>query len=133
MYKPVQDIFYRRARKYVELDEMKSLGELVCTVAHIQTWALLYLYEGFNMFLVRSFLSERKAAALCTAAGLHKIDGVGLAQSQFLAPADDWTELEERRRIFWVVFTQDRFMCVGSGFTPAFDEQDVRFFSCPSL
>ncbi|KAJ9606103.1 hypothetical protein H2200_009064 [Cladophialophora chaetospira] len=125
-YRPVQDVFYQRARKYAELDEMKSLGQLVCTVAHIQTWALLCLYESFNMFLVRSFLSERKAAALCIAAGLHKLDGVGLATSQFLGPAEDWTDLEERRRIFWCIFMHDRFLCAGSGFTPAFDEQDIQ-------
>lgn len=124
-YRSVQDIFYKRGRKYVELDEMKGFGEHVCTVAHIQTWSLLHLYESFNMYLVRSFLSERKAAALCIAAGLHKLDGVGLSTSQFLPPADDWTDLEERRRIFWAVFIQDRFLCAGSGFTPAFDEQDV--------
>ena len=44
------------------------------------------------MFLIRSFLSECKAAVLCIAAGLHKLDGVGLATSQFLSPAEDWTD-----------------------------------------
>jgi hypothetical protein len=128
-YKPVQDIFYQRARKYAEQDEMRSFGEQVCTVGHIQAWVLICLYESFNMYLVRGFLSIRKAAALILAAGLHKLDGVGLATTMFLSPAEDWTDLEERRRTFWAIFMHDRFLSAGSGFTPAFDEQDVSLFS----
>jgi hypothetical protein len=124
-YKPVQDIFYQRARKYAERDEMKSFGELVFTTDHIQTWLLLYFYEQVHTSLARGFLSARKAAALCVAAGLTRLDGAGLIAIQFLPPAKDWIELEERRRIFWVTFMHDRFLCASSGYAPAFEEQDV--------
>ena len=35
-----QDIFYRRSRKYIEIDEMKGQGEVFVSLAHAQTWSL---------------------------------------------------------------------------------------------
>jgi hypothetical protein len=113
-YKPLASIFYQRARKYMELDEMKSFGEFVCTAEHIQTWALLYLFEAFNAYLVRSFLSERKAAALCIACGYHKLDSLNSPIVPYQPPAEDWTQLEERRRIFWVIYMHDRYVYIST-------------------
>lgn len=125
-YIPFQELFYQRARKYADLDEMKHYGEHACTVAHAQTWTLIAVYEMTNLYLARGFLSGRKASALCISIGLNKLDGVGLTMSRLSSPAEDWIELEERRRTFWIVYVHDRYICSGTGWTPALDEQDIQ-------
>ncbi|RYE55305.1 MAG: fungal specific transcription factor domain-containing protein [Rhizobiaceae bacterium] len=34
---------------------------------------------------------------------------------RLLPPSNDWTELEERRRVFWVIFLLDRFCSISTG------------------
>lgn len=45
---------------------------------------------------------------------------VQLAQS-----SDDWTELEERRRLFWIIFMLDRFCSVSTGWDTSLTSDDV--------
>lgn len=42
-----------------------------------------------------------------------------------LAPAEDWTEAEERRRVFWNVFSLDRFCSVTMGWNTSLTSDDV--------
>lgn len=42
-----------------------------------------------------------------------------------LAPAQDWTETEERRRVFWNVFNLDRFCSVTMGWNTSLTSDDV--------
>jgi hypothetical protein len=56
---------------------------------------------------------------------LHHLDGGGEDVKQTIAPARDWTELEERRRIFWAAFCSDRYSCAGTGWPMTIDERDV--------
>ncbi|KAI1378343.1 hypothetical protein F4677DRAFT_443557 [Hypoxylon crocopeplum] len=44
-YAAYPDIFYRRARQYADLDEMKGYGEHFITVAHAQAWCIIATYE----------------------------------------------------------------------------------------
>ena len=124
-----QDIFYRRARKYIELDEMKSQGEAFISLAHAQTWVLICAYEFKMMYFPRAWMSVGRAARLVTMMGLNRVDGAGLDVKQALAPAKDSTELEERRRTFWMAYCVDRYASVGTGWPMSIDERDVRLSS----
>ncbi|KAH8683616.1 fungal-specific transcription factor domain-containing protein [Ilyonectria robusta] len=42
-----------------------------------------------------------------------------------LSPAKDWTEAEERRRVFWNVFSLDRFCSVSMGWNTSLTSDDV--------
>ncbi|KAL2127422.1 hypothetical protein VTI74DRAFT_10759 [Chaetomium olivicolor] len=44
---------------------------------------------------------------------------------QSLAPTNDWTENEERRRVFWNVFLLDRFCSVAMGWNTSLTSDDV--------
>ncbi|KAF2269998.1 hypothetical protein CC78DRAFT_550367 [Lojkania enalia] len=44
---------------------------------------------------------------------------------QLVEPTDDWTELEERRRLFWVIFLLDRFCSVTTGWNTSLTSEDV--------
>ena len=121
-----QDIFYRRARKYVELDEMKSRGEVFVSLARAQTWTLICAYEFKMMHFPRAWMSVGRAGRLALMMGLNRIDGAGLDVKQALPPPRDITETEERRRTFWMAYCVDRYASIGTGWPIAIDERDVR-------
>ncbi|KAL9038019.1 MAG: hypothetical protein Q9180_003390 [Flavoplaca navasiana] len=120
------DVFYRRARKYAEIDEMKGLGEAYVSVAHCQTWILTSTYEFHMMFFPRAWSSVGRAGRLAMMMGLNRVDGMGLDVKQVLPPPRDWTEGEERRRAFWMAYCVDRYASMGTGWPVAMDERDIR-------
>ncbi|PGH27404.1 hypothetical protein AJ80_00882 [Polytolypa hystricis UAMH7299] len=124
-YMALHSHFYQRARKYMELDEMKGLGEAMITVAHCQAWCLIASYEFKLMHFPRAWMSTGKSSRLALMMGLHRQDGAGLDVKQCLPPARDWTEREERRRTFWAAFCQDRYASTGTGWPMMLDERDI--------
>lgn len=124
-YSNLHGLFYQRARKYAELDEMKGLGEGIVSLAHCQTWLLISSYEFRMMFFPRAWLSCGKASRFALMLGLNRIDGAVTEVKQSLPPPRDWTEKEERRRVFWMAFCVDRYASVGTGWPVLFDERDI--------
>ncbi|TDZ21908.1 Citrinin biosynthesis transcriptional activator ctnR [Colletotrichum orbiculare MAFF 240422] len=124
-YTDLKDLFYQRARKYVEADYIKGYGEHMISVAHAQTHVLLASYEFKMMYFPRAWMSTGSAVRLCQMIGLHRLDGAGLDVKQCLPPARDWTEKEERRRTFWMAFCEDRYASIGTGWPMTVDEKDI--------
>ncbi|KAK7741676.1 hypothetical protein SLS63_001233 [Diaporthe eres] len=121
----LRDLFYQRARKYVEADYVKGFGEHLISVAHAQTHVLLAEYEFKMMYFPRAWMSTGSAVRLCQMMGLHRLDGAGLDVKQCIPPPRDWTEREERRRTFWMAFTEDRYASIGTGWPMTIDEKDI--------
>ncbi|KAI9799033.1 MAG: hypothetical protein M1826_005608 [Phylliscum demangeonii] len=124
-YSSLTEIFYHRARKYAELDELKGLGEGILTLAHCQCWSLIASYEFKMMYFPRSWMSTGRAVRLSQMLSLHRLDGVGLDVKMVLAPPRDWTEREERRRTFWMAFCNDRYASIGTGWPMLIEEKDI--------
>ncbi|PLB55143.1 hypothetical protein P170DRAFT_33222 [Aspergillus steynii IBT 23096] len=124
-YNNLHELFYQRARKYAELEEMKGLGEGVLSLACCQTWLLIGTYEFRMMCFPRAWLSVGKASRLSLMLGLNRIDGLGHGVKQSLPATSDWTEKEERRRVFWMAYCVDRFASVGTGWPVLFDDRDI--------
>lgn len=124
-FQDLKDLFYQRARKYLESDYIKGYGEHMISVAHAQTHVLLSSYEFKWMYFPRAWMSTGSAVRLCQMIGLHRLDGGGLDVKQCLPPPRDWTEKEERRRTFWMAFCQDRYASIGTGWPMTIDEKDI--------
>lgn len=124
-YSSLQEHFYHRARKYIQMDEMKGHGESMLTLAHCQSWALISSYEFKSMYFPRAWISAGRAVRMAQMMNLHKLDGAGLDVKQCLPPPKDWTEREERRRTFWMCFNVDRYASIGTGWPMTMDERDV--------
>lgn len=124
-YSSLAEHFYRRARKYVEADEMKGHGEATLTIAQAQCWSLIANYEFKLMYFPKAWMSTGRATRLAQMMGLHRLDGAGLDVKQCLSPPKDWTEKEERRRTFWIAFCQDRYASIGTGWPMMVEERDV--------
>ena len=56
-YADLKDIFYQRARKYLELDYMKGHGEHIMSVGHCQTHIILASYEFKMMYFPRAWMN----------------------------------------------------------------------------
>ncbi|KAF1989361.1 hypothetical protein K402DRAFT_326987 [Aulographum hederae CBS 113979] len=125
-YAALEEHFYQRARKYMEIDEMRGHGENIITVAHCQAWVLISLYEFKLMYFPRAWMSTGRAVRLAQMMGLHRLDGPGLDVKQCLPPPRDWTEREERRRTFWMCFCEDRYASIGTGWPMTLEEKDIK-------
>jgi len=124
-FQTLKDLFYARARKYLESDYIKGYGEHMISVAHAQTHVLLASYEFKWMYFPRAWMSTGSGVRLSQMIGLHRLDGSGLDVKQCLPPPRDWTEREERRRTFWMAFCLDRFASIGTGWPMTIDEKDI--------
>jgi hypothetical protein len=124
-YGNLKDLFYQRARKYVEADYIKGFGEHMISVAHTQTHILLAHYEFKMMYFPRAWMSTGAAAKMAQMLGLHRMDGAGLEVKECLPPPRDWTEREERRRTWWMAFCEDRYASIGTGWPMTIDERDI--------
>jgi hypothetical protein len=78
------------------------------------------------MLFTRAAMSSAKAVRLVEMMGLHRIDGGGHEMAPTLAPARDWTDLEERRRTFWGVFCIDCHGSISTGWPTLINPNDVR-------
>ncbi len=124
-YMDYQDIFYRRARKYVEADEMTGRGEGLVSLAHAQCWLLIGTYEFKMMYFPRAWMSAGRAARLVLMMGLNQVEGVSADAKQSLPLPEDWTECEERRRTFWMAYCVDRYASMSTGWPLSINEKDV--------
>lgn len=124
-YSFLEEHLYARARKYIQLDEMKGHGEHMVTIAHCQAWLLISLYEFKQMLFPRAWVSVGRGARLASMMCLNRLDGVGLDVKHCIPPPRDWIEREERRRTFWIAFCHDRYASIGTGWPMMFDERDV--------
>ncbi|KAM0653481.1 hypothetical protein ACHAO3_001541 [Verticillium nonalfalfae] len=70
-------------------------------------------------------MSSAKAVRLVEMMGLHRIDGAGHDMAPTLAPPKDWTDVEERRRVFWGVFTIDCHASISTGWPTLIDPHDI--------
>lgn len=64
-YNDLKDLFYQRARKYIESDYIKGYGEHVISVSHAQTHILLACYELRMMYFPRAWMNTGSAVRLC--------------------------------------------------------------------
>ncbi|KAI0879611.1 hypothetical protein GGS24DRAFT_438045 [Hypoxylon argillaceum] len=124
-YHAYHDVFYRRARQYVDIDEMKGNGEHFITVAHAQTWCIIATDEAKSMMFTRAAMSCARAVRLSAMMGLHHLDSPPDESSPTLAPPQDWAELEERRRVFWGIFCIDSHCSISTGWPHLIDPAQV--------
>ncbi|KAI4720324.1 hypothetical protein E4T48_03504 [Aureobasidium sp. EXF-10727] len=124
-YEGMVDTLYRRARHYLERDEMSGVGEKMINLATVQAWQCIGAYEFKMMYFPRAWLSTGRTSRLALMMGLHRVDGPNIDVKQCLPPPKDWIEREERRRLFWMAFAGDRYASIGTGWPMTIDETDV--------
>ncbi|KAF5983051.1 Zn(II)2Cys6 transcription factor [Fusarium bulbicola] len=130
-YKPMAEAFYVRARQYIQADEMKSDSDQI-SLAHCQAWILISHFEAQHLWFSRASMSIARAIRLAQILGLHRLDGKNAA-GLTLPIALDFTEEEERRKTFWVIFTTDRITSSTGGWPTMMDWRSVNTNATPIL
>jgi hypothetical protein len=118
--------FYRRARNYMEFDEVDGDGSRFVTLAHAQAWILLACFEGRNMWFSKAAMSVSRSVRLAQVLGLHCVDGEQQRPGPTIPPPADWVEKEERRRTLWAIFSNDRFASSTAGWPTLMDHRIIR-------
>ncbi|KAF4626934.1 hypothetical protein G7Y89_g11226 [Cudoniella acicularis] len=124
-YSSYEDVFYQRARSYLQEAEMKGYGEAFVDLYHAQTWGLIGTYEAKKTYFSRSWMSTGRMTRMCHMLGLHRLDGDGTDVKRVLPHPKDFIELEERRRCFWAAFYCDRWASSGTGWPMSIDEREI--------
>ena len=92
---------------------------------YAQAWSLVATYEASKTLFSRAWMSVGRAVRLAQMLGLHRLDGDDTTGKNILPAANDWIELEERRRTFWATFYGDRWAASGTGWPMIIDDDDV--------
>ncbi|EGR49450.1 uncharacterized protein TRIREDRAFT_77291, partial [Trichoderma reesei QM6a] len=124
-YDRIADVFYKRARHYAETDELKGDGEHFITIAHAQTWVLITAYEARAMLYTRASMSAARGSRLVQMLALDRIDAPDDLLPPSLGPPIDWTELEERRRVFWIAFSNDAQGSIATGWNSIIRTEEI--------
>ncbi|EXF74016.1 binuclear zinc transcription factor [Colletotrichum fioriniae PJ7] len=117
--------FYHRAKAYVEADEMRGDGQFFATVAHAQCWTLIANFEAQQLYFAQASMSLCRAIRIGQMLGLHRVDGEGVDAMSLLPPPRDWSEAEERRRTWWVIYCSDRLVSGSTGWPVMINQQDI--------
>ena len=126
----IQDDLYTHTRLMIDNLELESLQEDCIQIEQVQAWVLLSVYEFMRVGYRRGWMSAGKCFRFAVLMGLHNIDGrdgIATNSSSILS----WTEIEERRRVFWMAYTIDRIISLLDQLPLTFDQHVVS--SAPSL
>lgn len=121
---------YALARSNIEKAEREDSGEPFLTISAVQTLLLIVFYEFKKKSLARTWMSIGRAMRLAKAMELDHLDRDTTegGKSGFqvpLPPTNNLTEMEERRKTFWVAYIFDSYVSVRTGCSPTFDRMDV--------
>ncbi|KAL2164079.1 hypothetical protein VTH06DRAFT_3293 [Thermothelomyces fergusii] len=123
------DALYRRARQYLEADELKGQGEHFITIGHAQAWAIIASDEARSLLFTRACMSSGRAVRLAGMMGLHRLDSPHtedeLPMAPMIPPPRSWAELEERRRLFWGTYCMDCYGSISAGWPTLIDVEKV--------
>ncbi|KAH9224895.1 hypothetical protein DL95DRAFT_350955 [Leptodontidium sp. 2 PMI_412] len=127
----VQDTYRSRLKRRVQLYGLENSN-----IRTIQSMVLLtvdmlgtsHSPETSNMvaLITQSILNFRLGFELGHSINASSQMNTSVLRSRLLPPAGSWIENEERRRLFWVVYSMDRYTTLGTYSRFAIDERAAR-------
>lgn len=96
-------------------------------MSHAQCWLLIAYFEAQSGMFPRAFVSLGQSIRLAQILNLHQLDRRehGCSLLTQCPPPQDWIELEERRRTWWLIYVADRLVFATSGLPAAVDDRQV--------
>ncbi|KAK3954153.1 hypothetical protein QBC32DRAFT_97490 [Pseudoneurospora amorphoporcata] len=129
MYDRYYDVFYRRARQYLEADELKGLSEHFITLHHAQALIITAINEARSLLFTRAAMTASRCARLVHMLGLQRLDesleDAENSDRPVLPPPKSWVELEERRRTFWGAYCVNVHVTMNTGWSIMMDVKDT--------
>jgi hypothetical protein len=106
-----------------ELDSTPSIEPM--TIKELEARTLLVMYEIMHMDFRTAWISAGNCLRLALLLRLHEID-IPRYSPRTSDSEQTWSEIEEQRRIFWVVYILDCFMNLINEAPFRMDEETVR-------
>lgn len=118
---------YQQARKHLRSEDSATRKRNIIPVAYAQAWIIMAMCEMKLGYYAKSCMSTGYAVRLIQMMNLQDIDRDHGVASPDSSPASyNWTEREEKRRVFWQVFCMDRYLCISEGLPTLIDDRDIR-------
>ncbi|CAG1994106.1 unnamed protein product [Fusarium graminearum] len=114
--------FYKRARNYLQEQELGNLGTNDLSLGHVQAWALMSCFEAEHTMFAKASITLSSALRAAQMLNLHRVD----IPKSMETVSTDWIKLEERRRTWWTIFCFDRFVCATTGWPALIHQSKVR-------
>jgi hypothetical protein len=127
-FQHIQEDLYSQTRLMIENLEMKFLNADCMEIEHVQAWALLTIYEFMRVGYKRAWMSAGKCFRLALLMRLHNVDGRDDIAA-ILLQSLSFTEIEERRRTFWLAYTIDRIISLLDRLPMTFNQHTVGIMS----
>ncbi len=126
-----KETYKRAAKSYVLSHAIESTS-----ISSVQALALLAIdligsdqgpsSWGILALLTRSAVHLGLAAEDDQPAAYSRAPAPSLSRTSIIPPAADWAEDESRRRLFWLIFSLDRYACASTGWDFALPDFDIR-------
>ncbi|KAK4160155.1 hypothetical protein QBC43DRAFT_270881 [Cladorrhinum sp. PSN259] len=113
-FRSLADSLYHETLRLLETrSQTPTLGEgLEMPLEQIQAWLLLAHYEILRVNEHQAMITAGRAFRLVQMARLYELDREEAEENSKTASSDEeFAELEEKRRTFWLAFCLDRFLC----------------------
>lgn len=104
----------------LEILEVKDTKVDFIEIERVQAWILLTIYEFMRSCYRQGWMRAGRAFRLVQLMRLYEIDTPGNAANN-----QDWVEVEEKRRAFWMAYCLDRFVSIRNGWPLTLSEQVV--------
>lgn len=131
-YSALEHEFYTRCVKYIDRAEQNGFGEEVLNLQYIQALVLLCLYEHRAGSFARAWIYTGKVGRAIHMNNIHEIDAplgarfTGLFSSPKFDPrAKNTAELDEARRVFWIMYILDHYGSVATGWPVTIKDNEV--------
>lgn len=109
-----EEMYHGVRKKLEDLENHDSLDELT-DFTQTQAWVLLAWYEFTQVGFGRGWMSTGRVLRRIQLMRLNELDASPEMASQ-------WLDQEERRRVFWLVYSLERVIGLRDGFLPSFGE-----------
>ncbi|KAE8393611.1 fungal-specific transcription factor domain-containing protein [Aspergillus alliaceus] len=121
-YDHIRDRLYSETRAMLNALDLEDSAMGVCQIEQVQAWLLLTFYEFSRTNYRRGWITAGRAFRLVQLLQLYDLDNPNTAK---IGPGEDFVELEERRRTFWVAYCLDRFVSIGNGSPLTLNEEVI--------
>lgn len=120
-----RELMYRETRQMLEEQELNEDDMNTVPLEQVQAWILITFYEFLRTSYRRAWFSAGRVFRLVQLLKLHEADQT-IINPAFLTGTEDNIIAEEKRRVFWVAYSLDRFTSLHNGLPLTMTEEVVR-------
>ncbi|CAO1604841.1 MAG: hypothetical protein LQ349_000479 [Xanthoria aureola] len=126
-FENMREKMYAETRQMLEARDLGENDMVQVRIEQAQAWIMVTFYEFLRTDYRRGYMSAGRVFRLVQLLRLHEVDSpTANAGNLSAASFGESNASEERRRVFWVAYCLDRFICVGEKGLLTLNEDVVR-------